>query len=440
MTRFGGLVLFRQFCKSLDLRHFVQLYVRWPNYAHRSYHPADLFLAHVFAIVAGIGRIENTQSLTHNGLLPPLLGLPDFPHRDTLRAFLWRFDTRSLRSLQSAHDKLRAEFFRRLSLLYSAIVDADTTTLITYGSQEGVAVGYIPKRRHGQPSYAPIISSEGRSGLSLGMDLRAGNVHASKEAWGFLQSILNKLPSSNCIQPHARATGWSFLQQGDHRTPRPRTTGLCGCSQDDPTVEKKDGGCSIRTVRPRLGGSRVHLHTLSLERRTPVRCGTKTRGFGDRRNPAAFVHLQALHLPQGAGDQPGADRSSILALLLRPGVSGAFAARVQRFLRHGQNPYPQFLGQRGLHGDPSVGLRFGSGLPGSLLAQASAALEYLHLAPRALVVARGVGQTRKQKLPQAPGALSAAGAVPKDSVGYFESPALDLNPFATNFQNRTREP
>ena len=57
-------------------------------------------------------------------------------------------------------------------------------------------MGYIPKRRHGQPSYAPIISSEGRSGLSLGMDLRAGNVHASKEAWAFLQSILNKLPSS----------------------------------------------------------------------------------------------------------------------------------------------------------------------------------------------------------------------------------------------------
>jgi hypothetical protein len=128
--------------------------------------------------------------------VPPLLGLPDFPHRDTLRTFLWRFDAKSLRSLQSAHDKLRAELFARLSLLYSAVVDADTTTLITYGSQEGVAKGYIPKRRHGQPSYAPIISSEGRSGLSLAMELRAGNVHASKEAWAFLQSILHKLPSS----------------------------------------------------------------------------------------------------------------------------------------------------------------------------------------------------------------------------------------------------
>lgn len=70
-------------------------------------------------------------------------------------------------------------------------------------------MGYIPKRRHGQPSYAPIISSEGRSGLSLGMDLRAGNVHASKEAWAFLQAILNKLPSS--VHLVARARDWMEL-------------------------------------------------------------------------------------------------------------------------------------------------------------------------------------------------------------------------------------
>lgn len=196
LTRFGGLSLFQSFCKSLGLRHFLQLYARWPDYHHRSYHPADLFLAHLFAIVAGIGRIENTQSLLHNGLIPPLLGLPDFPHRDTLRSFLWRFGPKQFQSLQVAHDRLRQELFHRLGLLYSAIVDADTTALITYGSQEGVARGYIPKRRHGQPSYAPIISSEGRSGLSLGIELRAGNVHPTTEAWAFLERISEKLPSS----------------------------------------------------------------------------------------------------------------------------------------------------------------------------------------------------------------------------------------------------
>jgi hypothetical protein len=196
LTRFGGLSLFQSFCKSLGLRHFLQLYMRWPDYQHRGYHPADLFLAHLFAIVAGIGRIENAQSLIHNGLIPPLLGLPEFPHRDTLRSFLWRFGSQELRSLVAAHDRLRQELFLRLGLLYSAIVDADTTALITYGSQEGTAVGYIPKRRHGQASYAPIISSEGRHGLSLGMELRAGNIHASSGAWDFLSLVLDKLPSS----------------------------------------------------------------------------------------------------------------------------------------------------------------------------------------------------------------------------------------------------
>jgi hypothetical protein len=196
LTRFGGLSLFQSFCKSLGLRHFLQLYIRWPDYHHRNYHPADLFLAHLFSMVAGIGRIENAQSLIHNGLIPPLLGLPEFPHRDTLRSFLWRFGPKELHSVVTAHDRLRQELFHRLGLLHSAIVDADTTALLTYGHQEGVAVGFVPKKRHGQPSYAPIISSEGRCGLTLGMELRAGNVHPTTGALSFLKQMLDKLPSS----------------------------------------------------------------------------------------------------------------------------------------------------------------------------------------------------------------------------------------------------
>lgn len=196
LTRFGGLSLFQDYCRAFAIRHFLQLSVRWPDYDYRGYHPADLFLAHVFSIVAGLGRIENTQCLIHNGLIPPLLGLDDFPHRDTLRTFLRRFGPRPLASLQAAHDKLRAELFPRLGVLYSATVDADTTTLLTYGTPEGAARGYVPKRRHTQFSYAPILSSEGRTGLSLGMELRAGNVHASVGSGEFLQHILDKLPSS----------------------------------------------------------------------------------------------------------------------------------------------------------------------------------------------------------------------------------------------------
>jgi hypothetical protein len=179
----------------LNLRYFLQHAVTWPAYAGRHYHPVDLFLAHLYASVAGIGRIESTKALVHNGLLPPLLGLPTFPHRDTLRTFLWRFTPESLQSLQAAHDKLRGDLFPRLGLRYSAIVDADTTVLTVFGQQEAAELGYNPKYR-GKRSYAPIVSSEGRTGLSLGMELRAGDVHASTGAWGFLTQILDKLPSS----------------------------------------------------------------------------------------------------------------------------------------------------------------------------------------------------------------------------------------------------
>jgi hypothetical protein len=196
LTRFGGLSLFQAFCRSFAIRRFLQTYVRWPSYDYRDFHPADMFLAHIFTIVVGLGRIENTQSLLHNGLIPPLLGLNDFPHRDTLRTFLLRFQSESLRSLQAAHDKLRQELFRRLGVVYSAVVDADTTALMTYGAQEGVARGYIPKRRHQQSSYAPILCSEARSGLSLGMELRAGNIHSAVGAGEFLRPILGKMPST----------------------------------------------------------------------------------------------------------------------------------------------------------------------------------------------------------------------------------------------------
>jgi hypothetical protein len=196
LTRYGGILLFRQFCNKLSLRRFLQTHIKWPAYDHREYHPADIFLAHIIAIVAGIGRIENTQAFYHNGLIPQLLGFTQFPHRDTLRTFLRRFQASDLKKLQAAHDRLRQKLFDVLGLTYSATVDADTTVLMTYGQQEGVAIGYIPKMRHGKPSYAPILSSEGHSGISLGAELRPGNFRTAKNATAFLESILNKLPTT----------------------------------------------------------------------------------------------------------------------------------------------------------------------------------------------------------------------------------------------------
>jgi hypothetical protein len=195
LTRFGGLMLFQQFCKSLGLRRFLQTYIQWSTHGQKKYHPADLFLTHLFAVVAGIGRIQNTQSLIHNGLLPSLLGLPNFPHRDTLRDFLGKFTLTSLKSLQLAHDKIRQNLFGRLGPIYSSIIDIDTTVLTVYGHQQGSAIGYNPFHR-GKKSFCPILSSEGKLGLTLNFELRPGNVHPSPGAVPFLKQTLEELPKT----------------------------------------------------------------------------------------------------------------------------------------------------------------------------------------------------------------------------------------------------
>src|SRR5215469_6687531 len=54
----------------------------------RRYHPSDLVLALLYAIMAGLRRINKTDILQYNGTFLPLLGLCRFPDQSTLRRFL----------------------------------------------------------------------------------------------------------------------------------------------------------------------------------------------------------------------------------------------------------------------------------------------------------------------------------------------------------------
>lgn len=194
-TRFGGIVLFQQFCKNLGLRYFLQRYVRWPQIPSKIYHPADLFLTHLYAIVAGIERIQNIRTLIHNGLLPSLLGLARIPHHNTLRDLLGKITPDSFQSLQRAHDKIRTHFFGNIATVYSSVIDMDTTVLTVYGQQQNSAVGYNPLHR-GKKSFCPILASEGNLNLTLNFTLRPGNMHPSLGTTEFLRHALAKLPST----------------------------------------------------------------------------------------------------------------------------------------------------------------------------------------------------------------------------------------------------
>lgn len=74
---------------------------------------ASRFLAWLYALVLGLGRIETARVLQHSGVFQYLTGLPVYPDPQTLRRFLIRFGQRGLERFLRVHDQLRHQLGRR---------------------------------------------------------------------------------------------------------------------------------------------------------------------------------------------------------------------------------------------------------------------------------------------------------------------------------------
>jgi Transposase DDE domain group 1 len=192
LTHFGGLVLMQRFCQQLQLRRRLQRSVPLP---HRpgDYLPADLLLALLFAVIAGLRRLNKTDILQYNGAFLSLLGLAQFPDQSTLRRGLRRLSPRAIRQVVRLHDQLRRQLFGRPAPPSSLIFDVDSVVLTLYGEQQGARVGYNPKKK-GRRSYHPLLCFEaGRQEFWHG-SLRPGNTATNAGVIHFLRRCLAKVP------------------------------------------------------------------------------------------------------------------------------------------------------------------------------------------------------------------------------------------------------
>src|SRR3990172_7566694 len=194
LTHFGGMWLIQRFCKRLKLRWLLQKHMNKRQRA-ATYHPAELIVALLFAIIIRLRRINKTDILQYNGAFLEMLGLERFPDQSTLRRFLKRLSPKSIRQLVRLHDSLRAYLFALPHQRNSLVFDVDSTVIIIYGRAEGARVGYNPKKP-GRRSYHPLLCfEEGFQEFRHG-SLRPGNAGASTGAVPFLKVCLAKAPST----------------------------------------------------------------------------------------------------------------------------------------------------------------------------------------------------------------------------------------------------
>ena len=193
LTHYGGVYLLHRFFTRIGLKHAFAEKLR---VCHRNtrYTIGEMVLAVLYPMILGLGRIETTQFLQHNGVFQYLTGLQRYPNPTTVRRFLLRVAPTALPQLRRLHDRFLALMTVRPHRPARLIFDVDSTVLVVYGNQEGARIGYNPIKR-GRPSYHPLLCFEGQSKDFWHGELRPGDAHTASGTLDLLTACFAKMPA-----------------------------------------------------------------------------------------------------------------------------------------------------------------------------------------------------------------------------------------------------
>lgn len=274
--------LIHRFCKKLNLKWILQNQIRcFPVY--RQYHPADLILAIIIVIIAGINRFSKTKVLQCNGSFQRIIGINGFPYASTLRRFMKRCDSKIVAGINKIHDQLRLKMFYLPHLRTNILLDFDSTAVTVYGKQiEGAKVGYNPGKK-GKRSYHPLVCFEYYSKDFWHGVLRHGDAYTAAGAPEFLKECLAKVPP-HIYRIRLRADSGFF----DHKFIEPldeRNVGYVIVAKLTGGIKKKLLGLRYRQFKKDWSAAEFHY--------TPMRW----------KQPHRFVVIRRK-LPDKPQDQP----------------------------------------------------------------------------------------------------------------------------------------
>jgi hypothetical protein len=193
LTQFGGVALLHAFFQRLGFRGQLARCARFSQ-RNNDYSVSEMIECVLYPLILGLGRVETTEPLRHNGVFQYLAGLPGYPEATTLRRFLERFAALARDRFVALHDRWRREMLSRPTPQRTGILDLDTTVLTVYGRQERSAVGFNPKKR-GRRSYLPLLCFEGQTGDVLCGSYHPGNTHPASVVQPLLEEAFAKLPA-----------------------------------------------------------------------------------------------------------------------------------------------------------------------------------------------------------------------------------------------------
>jgi len=220
LTRFAGVLPFVHFCEALGLPGLLNAAV--PAGGRRRTHPVHRVLfAFIVAAVIGTSRLAHLDWYEGDELLLKLLRLSSWPVRKVFSSALEMIEDSGVVALLNILTNLS---LRSIQAASSAVLDFDSTAVVSFGEQAGALFGYCGKGRNRRRHY-PLVASIAEGRTAVHVKYRDGSAIDADEAIAFFADTVKRVRGRKPgidLKIRADAGFWSakmaawFLEQKIH--------------------------------------------------------------------------------------------------------------------------------------------------------------------------------------------------------------------------------
>lgn len=192
LTGNAGLVHLGRFAEKLGLDKMLQQHISIQRSENATYSAADAILMLAMGVLAGAKHISDLVILRTDTAIRTLFKWKDFPDNTTFGRIFRLFTPRHCKELSDVeamarHKVWSKKFFGKITL------DMDSTVRGVFGSQEGAAKGYNPKKR-GQKSYHPLLCFIAETRECLHNWFRGGDAYSANGSVEFMKECFARIP------------------------------------------------------------------------------------------------------------------------------------------------------------------------------------------------------------------------------------------------------
>ena len=192
VSPWGGLRLIEEVYRKSGLKDFLEdecpdLPVPGSN---RGYSSLDLIEGLMVSVILGAKRLSHTGTLRYDQVVQRIFGWKrGMASQSTFSRFLRKFDQELN---DSVFPSINRFWFNQIKM-DKLTIDFDSTVLVRHGQQEGVEVGYNPKKP-GRGSHHPLMAFVAELKMVANAWMRTGDSVASTDFEEFFDELLTIIP------------------------------------------------------------------------------------------------------------------------------------------------------------------------------------------------------------------------------------------------------